>query len=79
MDLPVKFPNDADVIREEVARFRALSPEARLRALRSLLAAGALMLQRSPKAAFHREHALEQEKQGRQAIMEFLARHARGA
>ena len=30
MILPISFPSDADVIREEVARFRALTPEARL-------------------------------------------------
>ncbi len=33
MDLPIKFPNDADVIAEEAARFRALSPRDRVRAV----------------------------------------------
>jgi hypothetical protein len=77
MKLPIRFPNDVSVITEEVARFRALSPEARLRSIRALLAAGALMMQRSPKAAFLREHTLEQENRARQAVKEFLARHAR--
>lgn len=77
MNLPIKFPSDAEVIAEEVARFRALSPENRLRSIRGLLAAGALMLRRSPKAAFLREYALDQENQARRAVKEFLTRHGR--
>ena len=77
MNLPLKFPADADVIAEEVTRFRALSPEQRVRSLRGLLAAGALMMRRSPKAAFLREYTQQQEDRARQAVKEFLARHAR--
>ena len=76
MDLPIKFPSDVAVIAEEAARFRALSPERRLRSIRGLLAAGVLMMHRSPKAAFLREYTLEQENRARQAVKEFLARHA---
>jgi hypothetical protein len=76
MDLPIQFPADADVIAEEAARFRALSPENRVRSIRGLLAAGALMMRRSPKAAFLRDHTLQQENRAQQAIKEFLARHA---
>jgi hypothetical protein len=43
MDRPIKFPSDAESIIEEVARFRALSPENRMRSIRGLIAAGALM------------------------------------
>jgi hypothetical protein len=76
MNLPIKFPSDAQVINEEVARFRALSPENRVRSIRGLLAAGALMMRQSPKAAFLRDYTLEQENRARQAVKEFLARHA---
>jgi hypothetical protein len=76
MDLPIQFPSDADVIAEEAARFRALSPESRLRSIRGLLAAGALMMRRSPKAAFLCDYTLEQESRARQAVKEFIARHA---
>ena len=31
MELPIPFPSDADVIREEVARFRALKNDERVR------------------------------------------------
>jgi hypothetical protein len=63
MNLPIKFPSDADVIIEEVARFRALSPENR-------------MMRRSPRAAFLRDYTLEQESRARQALKEFVARYA---
>lgn len=76
MNLPIKFLSEAEVILEETARFRALSPESRLRSIRGLLAAGALAMRRSPKAAFLRDYTLEQEERARQAVKEFLARHA---
>ena len=76
MDLPIKFPSDADVIAEEAARFRALSPKDRMRSIRDLLEAGFLMMQRSPKAEFLREYTLQQEEIARQAVKEFIARHA---
>jgi hypothetical protein len=76
MNLPIKFPSDVEIIIEEAARFRALSPENRLRSIRGLLAAGALMMRQSPKAAFLRQYTLEQEDRARQAVKEFVARHA---
>jgi hypothetical protein len=76
MNLPIKFPSEAEVIAEESARFRALSPANRLRSIRGLLAAGALLMRRSPNAVFLREYTLEQEDRVRRAVKEFLARHA---
>jgi hypothetical protein len=75
MDLPVNFPKDADVIAEEAARFRALSPQERMRSLRGILKAGALVMRRSPNAAFLREYALQQEELARQAVKDLIARH----
>jgi hypothetical protein len=75
MNLPIKFPSDAEIISEEVAHFRALSPEGRVRSIRSLVAAGALMMRQSPKAEFLRDYSLERENLARQAIKEFLVRH----
>jgi hypothetical protein len=75
MNLPIKFPSDAEVIAAEAAHFRGLSAQDRMRAIRGLLAAGALMMRRSPRAAFLRQVTLEQEGRARQAIKEFLARH----
>jgi hypothetical protein len=76
MKLAIQFPSEVEVITEAVARFRALSPADRLRSIRGLLAAGALMMRISPKAAFLYDYTLEQENQARQAVKEFLARHA---
>jgi hypothetical protein len=78
MKIPIRFPSEAEVITEEVTRFRALSAEDRLRAIRGLLAAGALMMRVSPKAQFLREYHLEQENQARQTVGDFVKRHARG-
>jgi hypothetical protein len=74
-DLPIKFPSDADVIVEEVARFRAMPEEKRMQWIRELFGAGMLMIRQSPKAALLREYTLEHEIRAHQAVTEFLARH----
>ena len=76
MDLPIKFPSETEVILEDVARFRALSPEERIESLRELLRAGDLILRNSPKAAWAKQYAEEQKFLERRNIREFIARHA---
>ena len=51
-DLPVKFPSETEVILEDVARFRALSPRERIRRIRGLLADGRYVMSISPMAAW---------------------------
>jgi hypothetical protein len=75
MNVPIRFPTDAEVIAEEAARFGVLSPADRVRSIRALVAAGALMMYRSPKAVFLRAYTEEQERLAQQAIKEFVARH----
>jgi hypothetical protein len=75
MDLPVKFPSETEVILEDVARFRALTPEERVRSFRSFLRAGARIARKSPKAAWARQDAEEQEILAQRNIREFIARH----
>jgi hypothetical protein len=76
MDLPVKFPSETEVILEEVARFRALSPSERIQAIRDLLKAGDDIRRRSPEAAaLADQYAEEQELLERRNIREFLERH----
>ena len=75
MDLPVKFPTDTEVILEDVARFRALSPEDRMRSIRGLLADGEFLMRRSPKAAWLKQYSEEQELLAQRNIREFIARH----
>jgi hypothetical protein len=76
MKLPIQFPTDVEIIAEEVAAFRRLSPVNRLRSIRGLIAAGALMMRRSPKSEFLQRHAQEQERIAQQSLKEFLHRHA---
>jgi hypothetical protein len=77
MKLPIKFPSDTEVILEEVARFRALSPGDRIRVIRSILADGAYLMSISPKAAWAKQYSEEQELLAQRNIRDFIARHAR--
>ena len=75
MDLPIRFPNEADKIREEAAAFRRLSPAERLRAFLDLIASGATLLEHSPnrEAIVRQQQAHEEE--WRKAFRELFARH----
>jgi hypothetical protein len=42
-----QFPRDAKVIIDDVKRFRALSPDSRVRLIAGLVTAGALMMRQS--------------------------------
>jgi hypothetical protein len=77
MDLPVKFPSETQVILDDVARFRALTPAERIQSIRSMLADGAFLLSKSPKAAWAKQYSEEQELLAQRNIREFIARHAR--
>ena len=58
MHLPVRFPNDADVIYQEAEAYRRLSPRDRLLALMDLIASGTALLAHMP--ALQREAILRQ-------------------
>ena len=75
IDLPIRFPKDADVIAEEAARFRSLSPQERMRSIRGVLSAGRLMIQNSPNPEYLRQTTQEQEDLAVKNIREFVARH----
>jgi hypothetical protein len=75
MDLPIKFPSEAEVILEDVARFRALAPSERVQAIVGLLKAGDRIRQVSPTAAWAAQYAEEQEVLAQRRIREFFARH----
>jgi hypothetical protein len=75
MDLPIKFPNDADVVAEEAARFRALSPEDRLRTLDEMFRLYHFLLAASGRPEKLARLADEEEERGRTAIREFAAKH----
>jgi hypothetical protein len=77
MDLPVKFPSETQVILDDVARFRAMTPAERIQTIRSTLADGAFLLSKSPKAAWAKQYSEEQELLAQRNIREFIARNAR--
>jgi hypothetical protein len=77
MDLPVKFPSESEVILEDVARFRALSPADRIQSIRGLLAAGNRLAAISPRADWARQYEEEQQLLVQRRIREFIARHGR--
>ena len=76
MDLPIKFPSETEVILEDVARFRALSPAERIRAIRGLLATGEFLLSRSDHPGWAVQYSEEQEVLAQRTIREFIERHA---
>ena len=75
MDLPVKFPSETEVILEDVSRFRALSPEDRMRSVRGMVDFGARLKRMSPRSAWIAQETEAQERLWRKNIGEFLARH----
>jgi hypothetical protein len=77
MDLPIKFPSETEMILEDVARFRELSPRERIQAIADLLRAGAHLMKISPKAEWARQYSDEQKRLERRNIREFIERHAR--
>jgi len=75
MELPIKFPTEKEVIDDEVARFRALSPAARRASIRGLLDVGYRMMRMSPRAAYMRQYTADQEEIAQRAFREFVAKH----
>jgi hypothetical protein len=75
MDLPVKFPSETEVILEDVARVRAMSPEEQIRSYRGFLRSFARIARIAPKAAEARRYTEQQELLAQNNIREFLTRH----
>lgn len=73
----LRFLSDSAVVAEEAARFRNAPPEERMRAIRSALAGGAILQARSPKRAHLEAEHQRQEQAAREAISQFMVRHAR--
>lgn len=75
MELPIPFPSDAEVIREEVARFRALTPDERAHLVRGMLNTGHSLMRHSPRSAFLREQTEFQEALAIELFREVNARY----
>jgi hypothetical protein len=75
MDLPIKFPSDEEVIAEEAARFRALTPDDRVRELGDMVRTYHFLMAHSGCPELLARLAEEEESRGRKAIQEFVSRH----
>jgi hypothetical protein len=75
MNLPINFPKDEDVIREEAARFRALSPEEQVNELDRMVSEYYRLASLTMTDEEIRRHVEKEEEEERKAIMEFVARH----
>ncbi len=75
IDNPIRFPSETEVIDEEVARFRALSPEARVQALGEMYA----LYQFFARDPAHSERIARVEAElrdlERKSVAEFIRRH----
>jgi hypothetical protein len=76
MNLPIRFPSDEEVITEEVASFRALSPERRVQELGEMFSLYHFLGSTSGRAKEVERLGEDEEARQRRAIMEFAARHA---
>ena len=77
MNLPIRFPKDEDVIADEVARFRALTPEERVRTLGEMVRMYHFLADHAARPEAVTRIATAEEVCGRAAIEEFVARHDR--
>ena len=75
MDLLIKFPNDADVIAEEAARFRRLSPIQQVRSICDLIDTGEMLMRNSSRAEFATEYFASERNERNKAILEFVNKH----
>ncbi|MSU77572.1 MAG: hypothetical protein EXS16_05685 [Gemmataceae bacterium] len=76
MDLPIKFPTETEVIREEVARFRILSPEKKVGELDEMFELYHFLRVASGRPDLIDRMAEEEERAEREAIFDFARRHA---
>jgi hypothetical protein len=75
MNPPIHFPDDADVIADEAARFRALSADRRVLALGECFRDYLFLAEASGRPVELDRFAVGEERRGRAAIEEFVARH----
>jgi hypothetical protein len=75
MDLPIKFPNDADVIAEEAVRFRRLSPIQQVRSICDLIDTGEMLMRSSSRAEFATEYFASERNERNKAILEFVNKY----
>ncbi|MCI0456512.1 MAG: hypothetical protein L0Z62_05970 [Gemmataceae bacterium] len=75
MELPFRFPAEADTIYEQAAAYRRLTPTERLRVLLDLIASGMALLEHSPHRLAQQRLQEEHEAEWQRVQKELFARH----
>ena len=75
MDLPIRFPSEAEVIDEDVARFRRCRPRIGYWSWTRCFDLYHFLAERSSKPDALARFAREDEERGRAAVEEFVRRH----
>ncbi len=75
MNLPIKFPRSVEIIAEEAARFRALSPGERVRSLDEMFRLYQFLVKTSGRPGDLARVAQADEERTRMLIEEFVTRH----
>jgi hypothetical protein len=75
MNVPIQFPSEAEVIREETRRFRALSPDDQVGRLQEMFRLYHFLLKSSDRPEALARFAQEEQDRARVSIQGFVARH----
>jgi hypothetical protein len=75
MQLPIAFPSQEEVIREEVARFRALTPDDRVHAFDEMFRLYHFLRETSGRQERIDRIADREEDEARRSILAFASRH----
>jgi hypothetical protein len=75
MNLPIQFPIEAESIRQETRRFRALSPDERVHALEEMFRLYHFLLNTCGRPEALARFAQEEKDRARVSIQQFIARH----
>jgi hypothetical protein len=74
-EIPIRFPKDVDVIRDEAAAFRRLSEPERFRIVFDMMALASKMVATSPNREKVEKLIESQEREWQRAHRELFARH----
>jgi hypothetical protein len=75
MNVPIPFPSEAESVREETRRFRALTPDERVHALEEMFRLYHFLVKTSDRPETLARFAQEEEERARANIQQFVARH----
>jgi hypothetical protein len=75
VEIPIRFPDERDVIHDEVLAFRRLSPDERIAAILDVIALGASMMKESPHKEAMSKLQQDHEDAWQKAQKELFARH----